>query len=572
MKTKLLLPLLLLALTVALISPLQANAQSSPPLTIDIQRTMTDGPWGVIHIADQFRVYNNGTGSTAYLDVGLLWQYRSNLYYVSAQDSLGRTLTIDAGVSDAPDFYWIRVHFAQDLAAGHTYKFTVTSVLNDLLQVVPTGFQLNFSAAPVLTQNARSANVTFYAPADSTFVIIPNSTYVSTRIGGFPVLTNSYSPLKAYSHGFFYAPFRSVNQQILDVGNAERDIIIQSDGTLTVRDKYSVFNPDIVISSLSITLPDGAYNVMAYDVVGNLWPTPQSPGAPYQVTVTSRYKSIKGTESFNFTLTYNLPTSEYLKQLSWWGRYNLTLSLLNDNEDFVISNATVKIIAPAGVEISNLNLPPQSPVSPSIQVSDNQRTFQLQGVTNQNNFSFSATLSYLPFWSAFNVIGWLLALEIGIFGVAVIQKLRRGPAIAVPVPVEKLREFVGLYDERLALSREILSMEEEVSRGGLVKHEYRRRRKVIDLRLDEVNKMLMQLKTDLRTVSPRYDELIRQIDRAEAEAAATRASMDQIRVQYRTGKLTKETYETVLNDISKRIDRAEETVETSLITLREEAR
>jgi hypothetical protein len=533
---------------------------------------MTDGPWGAIHIADQFTVVNNGTSSASYLDVGLPQQFRSILYYVGAQDSLGRTLTIDAGISDAPGFYWFRVHFAQDLASGHTYKFTVSSVLNDLIQVVPTGFQLNFSAAPVLTQDARSANVTFYAPADSTFVTLPNSTYVSTRIGGFPVLTNHYSPWKAYSQQFFYAPFRSVTQQLLDVLSFERDITIGSAGVLTVRDKYSVFNPDIVVSSLSITLPDGAYNVMAYDVVGNLWPSPQSPGAPYQVTVTSRYNSIKGTEFFNFTLTYNLPTTEYLKQLTWWGRYNLTLSLLNDNEDFVILNATVKIIAPTGMEIANLNLPPQSPVSPLIQVSDNQRTFQLQGVTNQNNLGFSATVIFLPFWSALTLVEFLLALEVAIFGVVVIQRYRRGPVVAVPVPVEKLREFVGLYDERLALSREILSMEEEVARGGLVKHEYRRRRKVIDLRLDEVNKMLMQLKVDIRAVSPRYDELVRAIDRAEAEAAASRSSLDQIRVQYRTGKITKETYETVSNDISKRIDRAEQTVETSLITLREEAR
>jgi len=95
---------------------------------------------------------------------------------------------------------------------------------------------------------------------------------------------------------------------------------------------------------------------------------------------------------------------------------------------------------------------------------------------------------------------------------------------------------------------------------------------VVDLRLDEINKSLMEVKSELRSVSPRYDELIRRIDRAEAEAEASRASVDQVRSQYRAGKITRETYDTVMNDISKRIDRAESTVETILITLREEAR
>jgi len=140
------------------------------------------------------------------------------------------------------------------------------------------------------------------------------------------------------------------------------------------------------------------------------------------------------------------------------------------------------------------------------------------------------------------------------------------------VPVERLREFVSLYDERIALSRELLTMEEDVNRGSLVKHEFRRRSKVIEIRLDEINKSLMEVKTELRVVSPHYDELIRAIDRAEAEAEGSRASLSQVRGQYRAGKITRETFDTVINGITKRIDRAEETVETILITLREEAR
>jgi len=152
------------------------------------------------------------------------------------------------------------------------------------------------------------------------------------------------------------------------------------------------------------------------------------------------------------------------------------------------------------------------------------------------------------------------------------MRFGRGPELAVPVPVEKLREFVGLYDERLALGRELVVMEEEVNRGGLVKHEFRRRRKMMDQRLDELNKSLMEVKAELRGLSPRHEELIRRIDRAEAEIETSRASINQVRGQYRAGKTTKDTYDAMMKDISKRIDRAEETLETTLITLREEAR
>jgi hypothetical protein len=561
-------------LVAGIIAPLRASSTSgaNSPLTINVLRTATTGPFGVTHISDDFTVTNNGTVPVSSLDFGFLRIYQHLFYYVDGKDNLGRSLVIDTNINSTSDFYWLRVHFAQDLNFNRTYKFTVTSVFNYLIQPVGTGFEYNFTAAPVLTQDARVANVTFLASQDSSFVQIPNSTYVSARVNGFPALINAYKPWKAYSKEFFYAPFRSVTQQLLGVYYAERDIIIGHGGTLGVKDSYALYNPSIALSSLTLTLPEGANNVMAYDVVGTLWASPQNPGAPYQVTVSPRYGTFRGNELFNFTLTYDLPSSQYLKQTSWWGGYNLTLSLFNDNEDLLIPSLTVRIITPNGLIAGSLKLPAQSPVTPPFNVSQDYRKITLRDVTSLNNVTFGFAFNYLTFLSAVQILPWIFVLECFVFAAVIVNKYRRGPELAVPVPVERLREFVSLYDERIALSRELLTMEEDVNRGSLVKHEFRRRSKVIEIRLDEINKSLMEVKTELRVVSPHYDELIRAIDRAEAEAEGSRASLSQVRGQYRAGKITRETFDTVINGITKRIDRAEETVETILITLREEAR
>ncbi len=576
LKTKLFVCGLFIVLILGLVAPnvsaTASQAATTKGVKIEILRTISLGPFGVIHISDAFNVTNNGTGSSSYLDFGFLKQYQSDFYYVSARDNLGRTLIVDANVNSTSDFYWLRVHYAQDLGSNETYKFTVTSIFNNLVGVVGTGFEYNFTAAPVLTQDAEVANVTLLAPQDSSFVTIPNSTYVSTRVNGFPALVNSYKPWKAYSIQTFYGPFRSVTQQIINLITAERDITIDRSGSLTVTDSYALYNPSIALTSLSLTLPDGANNVMAYDPVGAIWASTQDPGPPYQVSVTPRYGSFKGNEWFNFTLTYNLPPSEYLKQTSWWGRYNLTIPLFNDVEDLIIPQATIRIFAPSGVSLGDLKLPSQSPITPAFNVSSDYRTIQIYDITSLNNLTFGMSVDYLPFLSASRVLPWLFVFEVVVFAAVMVRKYRLGPELAVPIPVERLREFVSLYDERIALSRELIVMEEDVNRGSLVKHEFRRRSKVIDLRLDEINKSLMEVKSELRTVSPRYDELIRRIDRAEAESQASRASTDQVRSQYRAGKITRETFDTVMNDISKRIDRAESVVETILITLREEAR
>lgn len=338
-------------------------------------------------------------------------------------------------------------------------------------------------------------------------------------------------------------------------------------------DTYHFVNLGIEFTSLTITLPDSAQNVMAYDAVGAMWATTQNPAPPYQINVAPRYTSgVKQHENFTFWLTYDLPATKYLKQLNWWGTYNLTLGLLNNKEDFLFDKATVKLITPGGATIADVTTQPQSALSNPLQYDPVTRQFALQGVTTLNNMTASMILHYSPFSSGLTALPWLVGLEAAIAAFALAVKIRRGPELAVPVPVEKLRKFVNLYDERLALSRELIVMEEEVARGGLVKHEFRRRKKVMELRLDEINRSLMEVKEELRTVSPRYDELIRRISRAEAEIEVSRNSMNQVRQQYRAGKTTRETYDAMVNDIRKRTDRGEETVETILITLREDAR
>ena len=572
MKTKFI--AITLVLVLALVVAVPTHAQTPPAqVTIDIFRTAVIGQWGIVHIMDNFTVHNNGTTPATYLDFGVPTMFKGDVYYVDAKDSHGKTLAVDANVNQTSSFYWMRVHFANQLPFNSTYRFVVDSIVAHIITTAATGLLYNFTAAPVLTQDAREANVTLLGAVGSNFAVAQNSTYTQTTVAGQPALVKQYKPWKAYSTETFVGPYLTVSQYLVDVTSAERDIKIGSSGTLSILDTYNLHNYAIPVSSITITLPDGATNVMAYDVVGAMWSSPQDPGAPYQVSIAPRYgEGIRGGENFTFSISYDLPQSEYLKQVDWWGNYNLTLPMVNNREDFVFDTATVKIIAPSGVRIDNVMLPPSSPISPPTQYDPAKRQIQLQGVTTSSNVTLGVFFRYIPFWAASEFLPWLLGLEVAFAAVVLTVRVRRGPQLAIPVPVEKLREFVGLYDERISLSRELVAMEEEVARGGMVKHEFRRRTKVMELRLDEINKSLMVVKAEIREISQHYDELIRRIDRAEAEIHVSRGSLNQVRAQYRSGKSTRETYDAMVNDLTKRIDRAEQTVETILITLREEAR
>ena len=574
MKTVVVVIALILVVTIITAAPAHGQA-TEPHLSITIQRTASIGEWGVVHIEDNFTVQNpaNSTGPASLVNFGIPNLYRADVLYVSATDSNGKSLVIVGNGNQTGQVYWLQVNFAKPLPAGATYRFTVFSTVAHVITTAPNGLLYNFTAAPVLTQDAREANVTLLGAVGSSFAVAPNSSYTQTTVSGYPALVSEYKPWNAYNTTNFVGPYLTVSQYLVDIPSVERDIIIGHSGSLTVRDTYHLHNYAIPITSMTITLPAGATNVMAYDVVGAMWTTPENPGPPYQVSVSPRYaEGIRGGENFTFTLTYNLPPSEYIKQLGWWGNYNLTVPMLNNRDDFVFDSATVKVEAPKGITIEQMILPATSPVAPPISDDPAKGEVQLQGVTSASNVTLGVFYKFVPFWSAFEYLPWILGLEVVLAAVVIVDKARRGPEMAIPVPVERLREFVGLYDERISLSRELVAMEDEVARGGMVKHEFRRRSKVMDLRLDEINKSLMAVKAEIREISQHYDELIRRIDRAEAEIQVCRSSMNQVRGQYRSGRITRETYDAVTNDLTKRTDRAEETVETILITLREEAR
>jgi chromosome segregation ATPase len=151
--------------------------------------------------------------------------------------------------------------------------------------------------------------------------------------------------------------------------------------------------------------------------------------------------------------------------------------------------------------------------------------------------------------------------------------IARGKKIALTqetAPIELISKFVELYDEKMFHEKELSEFEESKLKKALPKKEYKHRVKTAEERLIEINKALTELKNELKKAGSRYEELIKKIEKAEAEIEAAKASEAQINLQYRSGKISKEAYEAVINDVKKRIDKAKSIIESTLITLREE--
>jgi hypothetical protein len=392
-----------------------------------------------------------------------------------------------------------------------------------------------------------------------------NLTTTSTEANVY--LKGYFAPIEPYTTRSFVLNMTSTGQFIVRVPDVVREIRFAQDGSIEISETYDLESLGGSVSSIDLTLPLNSTDVMAYDQIGQLWDS--SKDGP-DVSVGPRYSGGIGlNRTFTFTLKYRLDPATYVKEVSRWGTNECKLSLYSNLENWVIDKLETNIVTPDGFSITSIS---PSPSSTSQTLFYHNLTYTLTDVTPYTDLGLSLEYNYVPYWSGSSLLAWLAIVELAIAAVVVISKVRKPAALKVAVPSDKLKQFVELYDGRTALRLELDRMSEDLARGALNKHEYRRRRKTIEFRMGELDRALQPLKEDLKASHPRYAEMITRMEKAEAEIEANRLGEEHFRTQYRSGKMSKDAYERALDDLNRRIDKAREIIETSLVTVREEAR
>src|SRR5438309_11286664 len=97
----------------------------------------------------------------------------------------------------------------------------------------------------------------------------------------------------------------------------------------------------------------------------------------------------------------------------------------------------------------------------------------------------SFTNNYLldPFWASLSALGWA-GLAVGSIAAVVLAVGATSTAgvIVSGAPSELIGRCVELYEEKSAMRLEAEKMDEDIARGALKRHEFKRRRRVIDCR------------------------------------------------------------------------------------------
>jgi len=544
-----------------------ASACTTSTCTVQIVRTITTNDWGTTFVNDSVRV--NAAASVSSLTLGVPASISANIHLISAEDESGKTIQVSPLPTNQTGKYQ-PYQFAFPSSITGNYNFTVRSVLSDLVSFDSSvsKYTFSFSAFPVAdnTSGKLVANVTVLTRDWPTPATTPGN---ATTSGGRLLMPSSGTvPITPFNATLWKMTFSAAgtSQNMFDV-IAARSVRVLGAGGLQVSDTYNLTNRGRDSPNVVFNLPAGATAIACNDLIGQLDPsnclTAVLGDGTVSVTFSPRFSTIKNGGAAVATLQYSLSGGAYVSSTGL-GRFTLTFKLLN-NVKFVSSNLKTKITFPPGGRVGAIS--GQTP-----EISGNQVLLETGKLTPYSSLGFTMTYDLDPFWSSLAPLSWVALIVGGIATGALV--LSSGPQEGTigHTPIQLIGRFVELYDEKSSLRLEEDKLDEDVGRGAVAKYDYKRRKRVMDLRLIELDKLLNPLQEELSGSQSRYGEMIKKMARAEAELQQVKTSIADLKNQNRSGRISRELYEQLSNDLFKRRARAQQTTDNIVIGLREEAR
>jgi archaellum component FlaC len=522
-----------------------------------IVRSIATNSWGVTVVTDTISM--NSTIPVSQLTLGVPTNVSSDLRVFEANDTKGVNLAITTSVNQT--YTALTVLFP---GLETKYGFTLRTVYWGLLTYSASASSYTFivNPFPVIdgTYSATGITTVSYAGGWSAPRIAPpiNSTLQSSPYS---------ARLTPFNTTVWKITFASATSQNLLAVSAARTITITPSASVQVTDAYNLTNLGPALSSIAFTVPKGVSSISESYVLGleidqpSTTPTPTANAdGTSTVTFTPSFGSLSNNQTVRAKISYTLSPSTYISSGSL-GSFTLNFALFN-SVLFYAPTLQTTIVTPMGFRLN-------SATGQTYLMSGNQITFQISPLSN---LGFSIGYQLDPFWSTVSPLTWVALIELALAGSVIAVWKGTGTGAVTGVPVQTITKFVDLYDEKSSMSMESDKMEEDVARGGLNKYDYRQRRRSLDRRMSEVDRALASVKADLAAESSRYADMTKRIERAEAELQVIRTTAADLKNQNRSGKISRDLYEQLSADLVRRKERAQQTIDTIIINLREEIR
>jgi len=471
-----------------------------------------------------------------------------------------------------PGFYAVLVNLT---SAGFEISstprnFTVTFIFSGPITAEGDFLTLNFTLFPSLAVDVEKCYTTIIVPSNLDFYEA-SFTYNKTKternknyyyLDSVSIQKFTYSKAKAWlrlkvSGTFVYA----------EIEKLEKIIEINPYGNINVRDTYYILNKGTgAITYITVFFPKDGYDFKVEDATGMKF---SEVSKTHLENNRLHIPNVEPGERNVFSLIYKLNLTS-ISKINDEYRLNLSIGKITP---LLIKKLTISFISSQGVSFKPSDVVYSLANSIKRDVSKDSITFTLHDFVVFDQFQVAITYKVNVFWVSYPYTLLALissaAILLGVF-------VRKKPALA-PITVPKVvvspkifRRFVEGYEERIKIISRIERLEEQARKGRIPRRHYKVRKTMLENKLSSLSKDLADLKETIRRVGPRYADIIRQLEIAEAQLEEAEAGIRRVRSRYRRGEISREAYRRLLEEHERRIDEANLKIEGALLRLREE--
>jgi hypothetical protein len=373
------------------------------------------------------------------------------------------------------------------------------------------------------------------------------------------VNAESYLDAQAYNVGEIGENGSSTANYTYVVEDWRRDVKIDAWGGISVTDQCVVTNnSNESLRIASFYLPLNASAITAQDIFGTYEQTSLA------ITKSETYVAVR----IYLLVAYNLPSNIYISQNGW---QDCTLNIsLSKPADWFVKQFTLVVSLPEGAEYQAASKTPSLVQKSGFSVSVE---YEEANFAQINEPTITLQYQYFILWAIFRPALWT-GIAVALFGAVFFARrmFKSSAAVVATVPFSSslLRDFVNRYEERRRLRSEIESMEDQIKKGKLSRRKFRLRKSSVDDHISRLEKDLSQLSNKISAASEQHMERMKHLKKAEDEIETLKNDIERAEARFLRKEITAEARRKMLDEYNRMKERAENTIEETLLRLKEE--
>jgi len=361
----------------------------------------------------------------------------------------------------------------------------------------------------------------------------------------------------------------------LEIEQINREIFISPWGIIRVRENVILKNLGLQVSNnIFFNIPQSADGLYMSDDLGKILgvsvsSVPETNTKRVLIDLSVNRVRMLPNSSFRFNLEYYLPFENY-SSMNWF-QESIKIDAIITTYDYLGKEQTIKIIIDGCLKIDDITEPPDAVTKSQGEIiivyfSD----YISPGENKIMQFTFTIDIFNLllrPF------IFMILILLIGSIYVILTKTRKKEKDITALkkqyIPINEIREYCSLYEEKNALALEIRQAEEDTRRKKMAKKNYKNILTKNTSKIDEIQKEIIPFKKILLESSEIFENIVKRLDILEAEKMSVKDSLTLLESRYKRGRLpSRAAYLKLSDDFKKRRKKIDRTIDKLIQQLR----